>query len=287
MPLFAHGDAALAVSATSSSDKPALERMIDAARWRHLHLDWFDPLLLIEEPPFLKLSNGRTLVACLACPPEIPRRAWIRVLAISRAVGLSQAWDHLWPAAVQHAGKAGLNTIDVLLSARWMVPLLESAGFEAADEVVFLELEDMRPSPSPLPQAAIRTITPDDLPALLRLDTQAFPEPWRMSGRSLRAACSGAAYASLAEDQGEIVGYQITSRSPYSAHLSRLAVAANRTRRGLGTALTLDAMRTLHQQAPLRWTVNTQASNQPALALYQRLGFRLSGARYPMHTIHL
>jgi len=287
MPLLSHGDAGPTASATSSSDQPGLERMLDAARWRHLHLDWIDPLLLIEETPFLKLTNGRTLLACLGCPPEIPHRAWIRVLAVSRAIELHRAWDHLWPAAVQAASGLDLHTIDILRSASWMTSLLETAGFEVTDEVVFLELENVQPVSSSPPPGAIRPLTPDDLPALLSLDARAFPEPWRMSPRSLQAACRSAAYASVVEYQDEIVGYQITSHSPYSAHLSRLAVSADRTRRGLGTALTLDAMHTLSQQAPYRWTVNTQASNQPALALYQRLGFRFSGVRYPMHTIRL
>jgi [ribosomal protein S18]-alanine N-acetyltransferase len=287
MPLFPRGDPALAVSATSSSDKPGLERMIDAARWRHLHLDWFDPLLLIEETPFLKLTNGRRLVACLGCPPEGPRRAWIRVFAVSHAVELHQAWDHLWPAAAQAATTIGVNTIDVLLSASWMATLVEADGFSLADEVVFLEQENVHPLPGSAPLGTIRPVTSEDLPALLSLDAQAFPEPWRMSQRSLQAACRSSAYASLIEHQHEILGYQITSRSPYSAHLSRLAVATAYTRCGLGTALTQDALRTLGQQASYRWTVNTQASNQPALALYQQLGFRPSGVRYPMHTIQL
>jgi ribosomal-protein-alanine N-acetyltransferase len=286
MPLFARG-ASLAVSATSSHDKAALERMIDAARWRHLHLDWFDPLLLIEETPFLKLARGHTLLACLACPPEIPHHGWIRVLAVAGAVELQQAWDHLWPNVVQAARKVGLSTIAVLQSASWLTPLIGTAGFEITDEVVFLERDNVSSSPSTPPLGSIRGMTLDDLPALLRLDAQAFPEPWQMSRRSLQAALRSAAYASLLECQGEILGYQITSRSPYSAHLSRLAVAAGRKRLGLGTALTLDAMRTLAGQAPTRWTVNTQASNQAALALYQRLGFRLTGVRYAMHTLHL
>jgi len=287
VPLFPRGEAALAAAATSSSDKPDLERMIDAARWRHLHLDWFDPLLLVEETPFLKLTSARRLVACLGCPPEAPRRAWIRVFAVSRAIELHQAWDRLWPAAAQSAAKTGVSTIDVLLSASWMTALVAAAGFALADEVVFLEQEDVQPLPSSPPLGAIRPVTAEDLPALLSLDTQAFPEPWRMSPRGLQAAWHSAAYASLVEHQHEILGYQITSRSPYSAHLSRLAVAAAHARCGLGTALTQDAMRTLGRQAPQRWTVNTQASNLPALALYQRLGFRPNGVRYPMHTIQL
>ena len=287
MPLFPRSDAGLTASATTPNDRDSLERMVDGARWRHLHLDWFDPLLLVEESPFLKLTQGRTLVACLGCPPELPNRSWIRVLAVSRAIELGRAWDHLWPAARQQAAKLDLNTIDVLLSASWLGSLVSAAGFEAADEVIFLELGDAHPIARPPRIGVIRPLTQNDLPALLALDTHAFSEPWRMSRRSLQAACSSAAYASLIELQGEVIGYQITSLSPYGAHLSRLAVAAGSTRGGLGTALTLDAMQTLGKQAPARWTVNTQASNAPALALYRRLGFRESGLRYSMHTIRL
>jgi ribosomal-protein-alanine N-acetyltransferase len=287
MALFSRGDAALTASATTPDDRPGLQGMIDAARWRHLHLDWSDPLLLVEEPPFLKLTQGRSIVACLGCPPELADRSWIRLLAVSRAIDLHRAWDCLWPEAIRQAASLGLHTIDVLLSARWMESLVSSAGFEAADEVVFLERGDSHPDANRPRTGVIRPMTEADLPAVLALDSHAFSAPWRMSRRNLQAACDSAAYASVIDRQGEILGYQITSLSPYSAHLSRLAVAAGFARAGLGSALTLDAMRYLGRQAPARWTVNTQASNGPALALYRRLGFRETGIRYPMYSHRL
>lgn len=287
MLFFPRGDAALSVIPTTSRDRQGLERMIDGARWRHLHLDWYDPLLVIDETPFLKITRGSTILGCLGCPPEIPGRAWIRVLAVSRGLDLQTSWDQLWSATTRAAKQASLQTIDILLSARWMAPLLSDAGFQRSDEVVFFEQQASFPPPSPPASGIIRPMTADDVPAVLRLDGSAFDVPWRMSPRSLRAALKTAAYASLYELEGEIVGYQVTSHSPYSAHLSRLAVAAEHARCGLGTALTLDAVRALAPRAPERWTVNTQASNQPAQALYRQLGFRETGVHYPMHTIHL
>ncbi|MCJ7513290.1 MAG: GNAT family N-acetyltransferase [Anaerolineales bacterium] len=277
----------LTVSPTTPADRQDLERLLDAARWRHLHLDWFDPVLLIEEAPFLKLANSRSVLACLGCPPEFPHRTWIRVFAAAGAVGLQEAWDHLWPATLQAAQAIGLRTFEALVTAAWMAPLLSAAGFVTSDEVVFLERDGARPLRRAPSLGEIRSVSAQDLPALVELDAQAFPESWRISWRSLQAAWSSAAHASLVDFGGEILGYQITSLSPTSAHLSRLAVAPDRARQGLGAALTLDSMDVLSQMGASRWTVNTQASNLPALGLYQRLGFRENGLRYPVYTARL
>src|SRR5205807_216631 len=60
-----------------------------------------------------------------------------------------------------------------------------------------------------------------------------------------------------------------------SGYLQRLAVHPDRQRAGLGRALTLDGLRWMRRHGGAQAAVNTQVGNEPALALYQRLGFRL------------
>jgi len=48
-----------------------------------------------------------------------------------------------------------------------------------------------------------------------------------------------------------------------------------------------DALGQLHRRGFDRATVNTQRSNLPSLALYDRLGFRRSGLDYPVYTLSL
>ncbi len=275
------------VRPTRREDRGALERLIDSARWRHLHLDWLDPLALLNESPFMLLAAGRQPVACLGCPPDLPRRAWIRVFAASGAVDLSEAWDLLWEATLPAARTCDLVALDVLQTGAWMIPLLRQARFETSDQVVFLERSGPPPLASLPNVGTIRRVSLRDLAQLVALDEQAFPDAWRVSLRSAEAACRTAAYASVLVHDGRLLGYQITSISPYSAHLSRLAVAPDSVRRGLGAALTLDAMHVIWPQRPLRWTVNTQAGNSAALQLYRRLGFQETGLRYPIHTRRL
>jgi ribosomal protein S18 acetylase RimI-like enzyme len=75
----------------------------------------------------------------------------------------------------------------------------------------------------------------------------------------------------LCEEDGELVGAVGLEHSADELLIARLFVAPRAFRRGVGTAL---ARHALEQAGGRRVRVGTAARNTPALALYERLGFR-------------
>lgn len=83
----------------------------------------------------------------------------------------------------------------------------------------------------------------------------------------------------LCEEDGELLGaVGLEHTSEDELLIARLFVAPSAFRRGVGTALVRHA---LAQARGRRVRVGTAAANLPALALYERFGFRRVGERDP------
>jgi ribosomal protein S18 acetylase RimI-like enzyme len=88
--------------------------------------------------------------------------------------------------------------------------------------------------------------------------------------------------ATVAEDQSGILGYQISTPSPYGAHLARLAVRPTAQHQGIGYALTRHLQDSLISSQPIRISVNTQDHNQASITLYKKAGFIQTNETYPV-----
>jgi ribosomal protein S18 acetylase RimI-like enzyme len=93
-----------------------------------------------------------------------------------------------------------------------------------------------------------------------------------------------APYATVAENESGVIGYQISTGGGQRAHLARLAVQPAVQGRGAGRALLSDLFRYITYAGISRLSVNTQSDNQVSLSLYQRMGFIRTGELYPVYT---
>jgi len=163
----------------------------------------------------------------------------------------------------------------------WFSELLLNAGFHLHQEIVVLEWDNILPTPvMKLPLITIRNLEPADLAQVAQVDNTAFEPLWQNSQESLVFALRQSACATVAEAEGQIVGYQISTASAYSAHLARLAVLPAFQKRSIGYLLVRDLLERFSRQEIYRVTVNTQGNNQSSLALYQKLGFWMTGDRF-------
>ncbi len=113
-----------------------------------------------------------------------------------------------------------------------------------------------------------------DYPAILAIDHDAFEPFWRLDRSGLIEARVATPSSRMRLTAGATpVGFAITGRAGRRGYLQRLAVHPDHHRRGIGTALVVDALHWLRRRGVHTAVVNTQEANHVAFNLYCHLGF--------------
>jgi ribosomal-protein-alanine N-acetyltransferase len=122
----------------------------------------------------------------------------------------------------------------------------------------------------------IRPLSYSDLPQVIAIERRAFPTPWSLAMFVLELS-KPSGVCLVAMQRGKVAAYLICSRYADAWHLMNIAVDPALRRRGIARAL-LDEM--LFRAGPdSSYTLEVRASNEPAIALYERFGFRSAGTR--------
>jgi len=273
------------VRLAQNKDRRKLANLIHFGTWVHRHLDWRPPLDWIGYQPYIVAERDENILAALACPPDPPEVAWMRLFAVQPDLEISEAWEYLWPAA--HEYLWGITVAAIPLQG-WFSQLLTVAQFSQTHEVAMLSWESTTELPEPeTPDCLIRLMNSDDLNAVKELDANAFGPIWQQSHDMLEIAFHQAAIATVAEDQDGLIGYQISTAGPGGGHLARLAVHPRVQEQGIGYALVQDLLTQFTRRGALRVTVNTQIDNLASLALYHKAGFHRTGEVYPVFEAYL
>jgi ribosomal-protein-alanine N-acetyltransferase len=250
----------------------------------HRHLDWRPPLEWLGSPFYWVVEEDRRVVAVLACPQDPPGVAWVRLFAHARQLSLEEAWKALWKAAKGEIEKRGGATVALIAMHQWLSNLLSKNEFTHTQNIVMLEWKGKDiPEPSFPPGINIRAMQPSDLPEVAKLDAAAFSPLWQNPLDALELALPQATSATVVEDVQGLIGYQISTANPFGAHLARLAVRPDAQRRGLGSLLVTDLLQRLSDKGVTRLTVNTQSNNLASLALYDKIGFVITGEKFPVY----
>ena len=254
----------------------------------HRHLDWRYPLDWIGTPPFFVLENQGQIISALACPPDPPSVAWVRLFVNSGSLSLDESWQMLWDVArLELAHKDGFTVAAIVLQ-DWYHSLLINSGFFSRQSIVMLERDGQAPSEISLPAGfSIRSMLQHDLPAVAEVDAIAFEPLWQNSLPALERAYPQAVLATVAEENGQVLGYQLSTRNPLGAHLARLAVRPELQGHGVGRSLVVDLIQQAQRHGMFHLTVNTQSDNSASLALYRKIGFRETGERYPVYQLQV
>ncbi|MCK5054940.1 MAG: GNAT family N-acetyltransferase [Anaerolineales bacterium] len=267
---------------TRSSDQALVSSLLANASHKHFHFDWLNVLDLLEEAPFLIALNRERPMACLACQPDPPQVAWIRLFAAMKDVSKYEVWDRLWMAAAERAVELGASQAVALATQTWLIPFLKESGFEETNEVIFFKWDG-----DPLPEISesggvLRKMTLEDLPAVARVDQSAFDPVWALSLRSLRTAYRLSSLATVISQGEQIIAYQMSTSSALGAHIARLAVHPDLQGMGCGRALIANALHVFPRRGLEQVTVNTQADNLRGQQLYRSLGFLPTGQRFSL-----
>ena len=123
----------------------------------------------------------------------------------------------------------------------------------------------------------IRRLSYADLPQVIAIERRAFPAPWSLAMFVLELSKPSGICLAATQD-GRLVGYLICSRYDIVWHIMNVAVDPVLQGRGIGSAL----LRHLLDEETVdsdRFTLEVRQSNDPAIRLYERLGFRSAGLR--------
>ncbi len=275
------------ISVAAPQDLTQLANLIHFDSYVHRHLDYRAPLEWVGHEPFFVYQENNRILAALACPPDPPHVAWIRLFASNYQTQVSHAWDLLWQAACAGLKENKyLEWVAAIPLQNWFANLLINSKFSLNHHIIML-----RRAANSLPEAPasqnfrIRPMTTDDLDAVAEIDQCSFPPLWQISSMYLRIAFQQAEIATVAAIDDKIIGFQISTITSAGGHLARLAVDPSYQGNKIGSAIVRDLVTQFHRRGIYALTVNTQEDNHASLGLYKKIGFDFYGEKYPVYVL--
>jgi [ribosomal protein S18]-alanine N-acetyltransferase len=124
-----------------------------------------------------------------------------------------------------------------------------------------------------------------DLDAVVALEAASFTNPWPRETIVWELRNSDVTRIYLLRDpRGVVVAFCACWVIFDELHINTLAVAPGERRKGLATLLLKHVMAETSKDGARKATLEVRASNQAALVLYNRLGFRIKATRPGYYT---
>ena len=123
-----------------------------------------------------------------------------------------------------------------------------------------------------------RNMTEQDVILVAELEKKVFSDAWTSTG-IYETFCQDQAFVTVAENDGEIVGYCIIYYVMDEAEIARIAVDEKVRRQGVGRGLldfVCECCKVKHVQ---RLLLDVRESNESARRFYEQYGFAVDGIR--------
>lgn len=161
--------------------------------------------------------------------------------------------------------------------------VLAGAGFSAVQDLNLLSLSHWTPpkfSISPDHQAKKaarfgRGVSLGITTEILNLDCKAFGPKWALDGDSFKDALDATSRSQVftVRNNKKLLGFAIVGAGNATGYLQRLAVDQESRDCGIGHCLVAASIQWASRMGCSQTVVNTEANNQPALHLYEKMGF--------------
>jgi [ribosomal protein S18]-alanine N-acetyltransferase len=123
----------------------------------------------------------------------------------------------------------------------------------------------------------IRPLGYSDLPQVIAIERRAFTTPWSLAMFVLELSKPSGLCLGAVDESDTLLGYLICARYDTVWHLMNIAVDPPLRRRGVARALLEQMIERAGRDR--EYTLEVRTSNAPAIALYERYGFRSAGTR--------
>jgi ribosomal-protein-alanine N-acetyltransferase len=141
------------------------------------------------------------------------------------------------------------------------------------------------------PETRFAPMCVEDIEAISAIEARLYTFPWT-AGNFRDSLTAGYSAWVLREDwsglgTAPVMGYFLLMAAVDEAHLLNISVASEYQGRGLGLALLHKATETARAHRARSMILEVRPSNQRAIEVYERYGFRLIGRRvgyYPIST---
>jgi ribosomal-protein-alanine N-acetyltransferase len=265
-------------------DLSQIAAYVDHVRLIHRNLDWRPLVEWIGKPPFLLRIVDEKITALLSCASDPPGIAWIHCYATDL---IEEQLKNTWTAMIQqavHYLRAVNSSLYTITMHDWYSDLLLHSGFERLQSIIGLAWSGTLPPQLPLStDILIRSMEPTDLDQVAVVDRLAFAQQWVISPESMRRVFYQAEHTSVAEVEGKVIAYEISTADHFAFHLTRLAVLPGYSRANVGYSLARGAIDYFSRRGIHQGTVNTQDDNRAALSLYDKLGYVLTHENFPVY----
>jgi len=124
-----------------------------------------------------------------------------------------------------------------------------------------------------------RAPRPGDVRALEQAERLCFPDPWPGQFFVSEIFAPGRFHRVLVDPAGELVAYLFSAWQYLDLHVLKVATLPHFRRAGLARRLMAMAERHACRMGGDTITLEVRTDNQPALSLYQALGYVLAGRR--------
>ena len=123
-----------------------------------------------------------------------------------------------------------------------------------------------------MPELEIRAATAADVDAVHRLESEAFPAPWRREFFAGELQAPGR-FCLVAYRGGDLVGYVFSMTLLDEMHVNKIAVTETERRGGIATGLMARCFDFARQHGVETISLEVRQSNSGAQRFYDRLGF--------------
>lgn len=124
----------------------------------------------------------------------------------------------------------------------------------------------------------VRNMQMKDVWPVSRIEQEIFSKPWSYHG-FVDALNLGNTIFLVAEEEGKIIGYIGMYLSLDEGEITNVAVAVTERQRGVGGLLLTEMKKEAERRSVARIVLEVRVSNDSAVRLYERSGFKNCGVR--------